>query len=314
MFVGSCNGYVRAIDRRTGLARWTYDTREDGDPVEFHGDPLVTEDLLIIGSDLRRPGGPGRVYAFDLTTGEPRWKHAAGEGVATDLRLAEGRVFGVTLADELIALDAVSGSLLWRFATGEPNPTFFANSSPAVSGGRVFFGGLDGSVYALDAESGVPVWKRALGPRVSTSILLAEGSLYAGTADGRLHRLDPATGAPVASFGTDESPGGRLTAAGGCLLSFLGERTISCVELSLEGFRWTRRTAKDWSSSRPYVWRRYALAADSGSLVAMRLTDGEQVWSVSLPGTVRGIGISEDALYAGTVQGAVHAYPLPALR
>jgi outer membrane protein assembly factor BamB len=219
----------------------------------------------------------------------------------------------VTLADELIALDVASGTPLWSFPTGEPNPDFLLNSAPAVSGGRVFFGGLDGSVHAVEVASGAPVWKRALGARVSTSILLAEGSLYAGTADGQLHRLDAATGEPVASLRTEEPPGGRLTAAGRCLLSFLGARAISCVELSLEGFRWTRRTEKDWTSSRPYVWRGYALAADSGSLVALRLTDGEPVWSVSLPGTVRGIGIGEDALFAGTLQGAVHAYPLPAL-
>jgi outer membrane protein assembly factor BamB len=235
--------------------------------------------------------------------------------VATDLPAIGGTLFAVTFADELIALDIESGSLLWSFATGAPNQDFVISSSPAVAADRVFFGGLDGVLYALDAQTGAPVWNRRLGDRVSTSAFLAGGSLYAGTLDGRLHKLDPGTGEVTASLKTEEPPAGRLSAAGGCLLTFLGERGIGCAELSLDRLRWTRSHPKGWSSSRPYPWRGFLLAAnDSNGVVALRLADGEPAWSVTLGGIVRGIGITDEALYLGTLKGMVYAHSLPPLR
>jgi outer membrane protein assembly factor BamB len=302
---------VTALDRSTGKARWVYDTRPDGGPLEFHGDPLVTEDLLILGSDWRREGRSARVYAFEKGTGSVRWKYEAGAGVTTDLPRRGDMLFGVTLADELVALDVPSGLKIWSVATGEPNPEHRLTSSPAVLAGQVFFGGIDGSLQALDAETGAPLWKRSLGSGVSTSILVAYGSLYAGTEDGRLLSFDPATGESRASIATVELPHGRLAAADGCVLAHLGERRIACAESALSGFRWTREAQKDWSSSRPYVWRNYVLAADSHTLVALRLADGATAWSRTFPGVVRGIGIGEDAMYVGTLSGAVHAVPLP---
>jgi outer membrane protein assembly factor BamB len=294
---------------------WTYDTRLDGDPVEFHGDPLLTEEMIVVGSDLRKENGAGRIYAFARDNGIPRWTHPAGQGVATDLPAIGGTLFAVTFADELIALDIESGSLLWSFATGAPNQDFVISSSPAVAADRVFFGGLDGVLYALDAQTGAPVWNRRLGDRVSTSAFLAGGSLYAGTLDGRLHKLDPGTGEVTASLKTEEPPAGRLSAAGGCLLTFLGERGIGCAELSLDRLRWTRSHPKGWSSSRPYPWRGFLLAAnDSNGVVALRLADGEPAWSVTLGGIVRGIGITDEALYLGTLKGMVYAHSLPPLR
>jgi outer membrane protein assembly factor BamB len=313
VFLGSCNGFFRALDSRTGEVKWTYDTRQDGDPVEFHGDPLVTKELVVVGSDLRSEGGAGRVYAFERASGIPRWISPAGQGVATDLRVIGGTLFAVSLADELLALDRSSGSLLWSFATGVPNDGYAINSTPAVSTDRVFFGGLDGALYALEADTGRLIWKRPLGSRVSTSVLLAGGSLYAGTLDNRLHRLEPSTGEPTASLQTVQPPGGRLAAAGSCILAFLGEDSIACAEPSLERIRWSHAPEGRLSSSRPYVWKDFALVGDgSGKVAALRLSDGTAAWSLVLSGTIRGIGIGKGTLYAGTLKGMVFAHSLPA--
>ena len=65
MFIGSCAGNFYAINKTTGQAQWSYDIRKDGKQVSFHGDPLVTGDLILIGTDYScAPGGVGHVYAF----------------------------------------------------------------------------------------------------------------------------------------------------------------------------------------------------------------------------------------------------------
>ena len=71
LIVSSCNGLIRALDKKTGQVRWSYDIHKDGDQTEFHGDPLVTEKLIIIGTD----GKMGHLYAFEWLTGAVRWKY-----------------------------------------------------------------------------------------------------------------------------------------------------------------------------------------------------------------------------------------------
>ena len=64
LFVASCNGRMRALDKRTGQVKWEYDITKDGDQHEFHGDPLITDELVVIGTD----GKMGHVYAFEQST------------------------------------------------------------------------------------------------------------------------------------------------------------------------------------------------------------------------------------------------------
>jgi outer membrane protein assembly factor BamB len=313
VFVGSCNGYFRAFDRSTGSLVWMYDTRQDGDPVEFHGDPVLAAGVLIVGCDLRHKDGKGRVYAFDPETGAVRWLRPAGHGVATDLPVHAERVFAATLDDELLALDVASGVPVWSFATGASNDQFFITSTPGLANGRVFFGGLDGVLYALDGETGRVLWKRPLGPRVTTSALAAGGTIYVGTEDNRIHRVNAKDGEVIRSLATEKTPNGRLASAGACVLTFLGEDTLGCVSRDLEKVIWDYTPPGKLSSARPYVWRDFVILGDeSGQVLALSLDDGSPRWNVQLEGTVRGIGFAGDAVYAGTLKGLIFARGVPA--
>ena len=53
VLIGSCAGTFYALDKKTGEVRWSYDIKKDGDQTSFHGNPLITEDLIIIGTDGR---------------------------------------------------------------------------------------------------------------------------------------------------------------------------------------------------------------------------------------------------------------------
>ena len=267
---------------------------------------------MIAGSDLRSAGSAAYLYAFDRETGVVRWKTGVGAGVMTDLPVFERLLFGVTLGDELIALDRETGERVWSFASRAANDDFWTNSSPAVFGERVFFGGLNGVLYALNARTGQLVWKRELGSRVSTGLVADEAGVYAGTADGRLHLVDRETGEVEARTVTDGAPTGRLVLAGGRLLAFLGENALAGYAGGLARPLWTRVGEKPWTSSRPYVWDGLALAGNGlGQVFAFRLDDGEIAWSETFGGTIRGIGAADDGLYLGTLAGDVHARPWP---
>ena len=91
----------------------------------------------------------------------------------------------------LYALDAISGSLKWKYSTG--NAVF---SSPMVSGGLVVFGSLDNQVYALDALTGEKVWSYTTGAGVASSPNYSNGVVYVGSNDLKVYALSLQDGKP----------------------------------------------------------------------------------------------------------------------
>jgi len=319
VFIGSCAGTFYAFDKRTGQRRWNYDIRRDGDQTSFHGNPLITDDLVIIGTDGQ---GVGHVYAFERATGKVRWKYVVARGVpgnygaTADVVSSGDNAYVLTIGDELICLDIRTGRLNWTFQSGFARDKFSWSRRPAVSGDRVFFGGIDGIVYALDAKTGKEVWKRDFGSRISTHLASFGNDLYLGTASGHFYRVGQKTGAVVTDFILGITPVGVPIIAGDALLVFLnskggdgGAEALTCLDLSLSKIRWSQKDSGGWSMTRAYLWRGDVLAGnEAGEVSAFRLNDGSRQWAHLFKGTIRSIGGSGDVLYVGTLTGTIYAY------
>jgi outer membrane protein assembly factor BamB len=296
---------IRGLDKKTGQVKWEYDIRKDGEQRQFHGDPLVTNDLVVIGAD----GAMGHVYAFEKSTGRVRWKYKVEDlGVASDVLRLGRNVYAVTLGDELLCLDLETGKPNWTFHCGSRSKDFHWTSTPAVTSERVYFGGLDGIIYALDAQSGRVAWKRELGGRVTTSLAVRGHDLYVGTAKRHLYRLDTDSGDVLSDFATESEPAGHLALAEDSLLVFVGDELLASLDLSLKEVRWSAEASKEWTSARPYLWQGLVLAGDRRELVALRCSDGAREWSHQFPETIRGVGTSEELLYVGSLKGPIFAY------
>lgn len=240
VFLGSCNGLLHGIDRRTGKGRWTYNAALDGGKPNFHGQPLVTGELIVVGSDDPRPEGIGHIYAFERSTLRLLWKYRAGAGVASGVVQLRDIAYVVTLGDEVVALDLRTGAVRWKFASGASNDRAFLNSTPAIVGERVIFGSLDGTMYGLDGKSGAVLWRRVLPARVSTSLAVVGDDVFAADADGRIYRLDAARGTIKAQLRVNGIPSFGLVRVGESLLVFVyesGSMTLQSVPLKLEAVR-----------------------------------------------------------------------------
>lgn len=314
MFIGSCNGVVHAIDRRTGQARWTYDALQDGTAsAEFHGNPVVAGELVVFGSDDRRAGGVGYVYAFEQATGKVRWKYRAGAGVMADIIRDGDRLYAVTLQDELICLELPSGHPVWTVASGWVNEKMVnVMASPAMVDGRVLFGGHNGAVQALDAKSGRLAWKREVGSAVVTPLVVAKDAFYFGTSDQRIHRLGLGPNASHAELGLGGNPFGPPTVMGDSVLLIVYDKpelaTLKSFDLALKQMRWSRETPGGWSSARPCLWQDSVLAGSEHGLLTAFSADGAEKWSDTVGRVIRGIGTSDEILYVGTLKGTVYAY------
>jgi len=97
----------------------------------------------------------------------------------------------------LYALDAGSGELRWKFATGD-----VVHASPAYADGVVYVGSWDSYFYAVDATNGTEKWRFHGGedPLIHNQVgfqsspAVADGVVYTGCRDSNLYAIDAATG------------------------------------------------------------------------------------------------------------------------
>lgn len=309
--VASCNGFVRALDKTTGALAWFYDSKQDGSAgSQFHGDPAVTSDTVFLGSDRDPRYGAAYLYAFANRSGKLRWKHGVGAGTWSDILQDESHLFYVDMSDELVSIDAATGQVSWKVSSGVSNDDLLVTSSPALSHERVFFGGMNGTVYAVDKETGRIVWKRELGLRISTSVSALGDSVYVGIVAGRLYRIAIGTGAILAEYAVDGGPFGQITTGDDAILVNVGNELVLCLSSDLKKERWRKKASHSWTTARPYVTQGTVLLGEQGKLSALRLIDGEELWTQQVDGIIRGIGNDQHTLYVGTLKGRIFAYPL----
>lgn len=302
-----------ALNKNTGQLQWSYDIRKDGKQISFHGNPLITGDLILIGTDRScDPDGIGHVYTFDRRTGAVKWKYKS-TSVPTDIVQVGSNIYFGSFQDRWSAAKLQTGELVWTYSTGASNPECHFVKSPVADGTRVYLTGLDGVIYSLDAASGRPVWKRKLMAAPSTSVALKDQSLFVGTQDNRIYRLNSQTGESEAEIAVEAQPVGRPTLTADSAFFFLenkAERAGYIVALTpdLAKVRWTQKSTLDWASERPHVARGLVIAGNCrGELAAFQVSDGAAKWKVNLTGCIRSVGDSGATLYAGVQEGTVYA-------
>jgi outer membrane protein assembly factor BamB len=323
LFIGSRSGNFYAIDKNTGKLRWSYNIEQDGDQTSFHDDPLIAGNLVIIGTDA---GRQGHIYAFDRTTGKVRWKYLVRTGdfedfgVVSDIVQKGDSIYAVAKGDDLLCLDLATGKVRWHFASGFDRHHTAWENSPAMDGHTILFDGHDGFVYALSAASGKLIWKTNLHAPVLTSPVIVGHSIYVGTSS-QFYRLRSTDGKSAGSFTVPVKPWRNVTFSDHRLLIISSDLFYSKVpsellslDLASQRIRWQ---VKSPASSTlytvwPYVWHGEVLASDNGHLYAYRETDGSLAWSHDFPGQqVRGIGVTPDVLYLGTMHGMIYAFVPP---
>jgi outer membrane protein assembly factor BamB len=95
-----------------------------------------------------------------------------------------GRLYVTNVDGLAMALDAATGSLLWRYqrppdVTRVAELTLYAAPPAVVSGEQVFLGFADGAVVALDAARGDVLWEKTVGEGTYPDVVAAPVALGA---------------------------------------------------------------------------------------------------------------------------------------
>jgi outer membrane protein assembly factor BamB len=313
VYIGSCAGKFYALEKATGVVRWSYDIRQDGNQQSFHGNPLFVGDLVLIGTDKScATDGIGHVYAFEKNTGAVRWKYRT-TSASTDILQVGPKVYFGSIQDTWTALNLNNGSLAWSFSTGASNPDCTYPKTPVADQSHVYVAGIDGFIYSLDAMSGRILWKRQLPATPSTSLVLKDGLLFVGTNDNHIYRLKSESGATEADIVVDAKPVGRPISSGKVIFSFLENRSdrtgyIVSLNSDLRSINWMQKSSPDWASERPYISKGLIIAGNCrGELASFRASDGAPQWKINLKGCIRSVGDSGDTVFVGVQEGTVYA-------
>ena len=301
------------MDRTTGTPAWRYDTRADGEAAQFHGEPLLIGDAIVVPSDTDR--GDGHLYCFDAKTGEVRWKVSFGHGIATTPLLVSDRIVVVSAEGEVAAIDPKTGNVVWKVSPAgalKPLPYVF---SPVTARGRIFVADNIGKVFSLDGSNGKTVWSTALAGRPNTSLTLVDNAIVVGTSDGFLNWIDAASGTIAQRVRLTSFPYGTPIFRPPLLFVLAGESKSKLLALDAKSgaVRWEQETPKEWTTYRPLVFGSVVIVGTQDKdLCAFNRSDGTRRWCRPVGQIPRGLGVSAagDTLYVGSLSGKVQVYRL----
>ena len=116
VYTFGATGILNALDAATGAVVWSRDAAADAEVKVpfwgFCGSPLVLDDVLIVAVG-------GRLVAYELDSGEPRWLGPAGNGsYGSPQRLTIAGIPQIVLVRNSgpIAVDPADGTPLWEHA------------------------------------------------------------------------------------------------------------------------------------------------------------------------------------------------------
>ena len=219
-------GDIACFDAATGKLFWRNEEFKGAVPRFFTGmSPLVTSGICIA-----HLGGPtsGQFVAFDLATGNTKWK-AAGESptyASPALLTIDGtkQVVFQTLT-RLVSLNVADGVQLWEYATPAGEGRTEAAASPVVDQQKIYYTGNLNGVNAIEIKkqgTGYVVNKLWTNPDFCTKYntpVLKDGFLYGFSNQSRLFCINASDGRTAWSDDKPHKEFGSIIDAGSVLIA-----------------------------------------------------------------------------------------------
>lgn len=143
--------------------------------------------------------GNGRIFlaifydntmnAYNESNGQVLWTYTLHDGALSFNAYHNGCVFIADTKGYVYALNASTGSLVWKTKVGYCCDI----SSPTLSGGLLFIGsrdGPEGAFYALNETTGSILWRYPIGASVTAPPSIADGMMLCGSDGWNMYAFD----------------------------------------------------------------------------------------------------------------------------
>jgi outer membrane protein assembly factor BamB len=283
---------LRAWDAATGKRLWTRELKPEDD-----NEGILGAGLAYSHGRLFVTTGFADVIALDAADGKEVWRRRVNGPMRTAPTVFGGRIYVVTVANELHALDTSNGAVLWTHVGITEVAGLLGGASPAVDGATVVAAFSSGELVALRAENGREIWADSLTALrrfdpISTIAhirgrpVIDGGQVIATANSGRTVAIDLRTGNRVWERATGSSHSPWVVGDFVYLMNNAGE--LVCLARRNGGIRWVRQMQvfeDEEDREDPIVWTGPVLAGDR---LLVGSSHGE-LWSVS-PYTGRLLG------------------------
>jgi outer membrane protein assembly factor BamB len=260
---------VSALDAATGKRIWQVDLKPAGERGNsFGGGVAFWNDRLYVST------GYAQVFALDPADGRVIWKTAVGAPVRSGPTVADGRIFVVTVDNELVVLATDDGRRLWNHNGIPETASLLGSASPAVDGEVVVAAYSSGEIYALAIENGRPLWSdnfsntRSVNAESSLADIrgrpvLDRGRVFAASHSGRLGAIDLRSGerAWEQDFGSTHTP----WVAGDYVYVLSNDNELVCLTRNDGKTRWVRQLPSyenEKKKKNPMIWAGPVLGGD----------------------------------------------------
>jgi len=149
-------------------------------------EPMATASQVIVADGKVFVGtNYGRLYALNRNTGRTAWTYETAGPVLGSPAHQAGVIYVNSMDRHCHAVDAKTGLGLWKFETAEG-----IWAAPVIADGKVFVAGRDGFVYAVGPKTGRQLWKSPIGSLVMCTPAYADGKLYVAAGDMHVYAYD----------------------------------------------------------------------------------------------------------------------------
>lgn len=297
LFALDARGRVSAFDFAKGGRVWSVNLTPPKEERGALGGGLAWEDGVLYATT-----GYGFVHALDADSGELIWERRIGVPFRAPPTAAGGRVFAVSYDNQLHALAAADGRVLWTHAGIPEDAGVVGGAAPAVAGGIVIAPYSSGEVVALRVENGRVVWGEQLARQARFITPLASladirgrpvvdrGRVFAISYSGRLAAIDLRTGERI--WEREVTGAEAPWVAGDFIYLVTTHGEVLCLARADGRIRWVtqlQQFADEKRKQDPILWSgpilasdRLVLASNLGEALSLSPYTGEVLGRIKL--------------------------------
>ena len=188
------SGDVVGMLRQNGIRMWQAGVSGGRTGVSRASITDITSDPVVDGQRVYVGNQSGRLAALDLNSGRRLW--TANEGALGPVWPVGGSVFFVSDVNQLIRLDADTGTPIWavdlpNFVHAQKRPRRWAevvaHYGPVLAGGRLILASNDGLIRSFDPTTGALIGTAEIPGGAATAPIVARGRLYVVSTRGELY-------------------------------------------------------------------------------------------------------------------------------
>ena len=204
LYAMDANAKISAINADTGRRLWdqTMKMENETDKLAYGGGVTIGDGVLYFTT------GYGHFGALNIIDGSDIWIVDIGLPMRGAPTYADGRVFGLSHDNQVYAMNAADGEILWSEVGIAENAGLAGAASPAVIGNTLIVSYSSGEVYAMRVENARVLWTDTLNRQgrltamatlrdIDGHPVVYDGNVYLISHSGRMAAVNLRTGIRV---------------------------------------------------------------------------------------------------------------------